>query len=186
MAHPFDHLLRRLPWRQNHGSPAKRHGLSGLLCRHHTPSQPDPRLPHRKPRRWDALTRGGPGRAAFPSPHERRPADPTSAHPPAPLQTFTRGNGVTESWAGDDPTALVTIQGLSSITRGTRLLCVLFECWARNQRQSPGSSVACLFSPPPGRAGHRLDYGTLVTYRVIAATVELCGAFPNASSPILY
>ena len=67
----------------------------------------------------------------------------------AAVETVTRSNGVTVTWAGGEPTTLVTIEGLSAFTQGMRVISVSFQCWARNLDGEMAIPPSVLLALPP-------------------------------------
>ena len=67
----------------------------------------------------------------------------------AALETVTRANGITVTWTGGEPTTLVTIQGQSVVSQGTRVTGVFFQCWARNTDSQMAIPPSVLLALPP-------------------------------------
>ncbi len=104
------------------------------------------------------------------------------------LETVDRASPITLTWSGGEPTTLVTLQGLSTIIRGTTVISASFQCWAKNtdgRFTIPASVMATLPATGTIRGslaiatvgrGTRitatgLDYGTLGSQFGVAQSV---------------
>ena len=65
------------------------------------------------------------------------------------LESVTRSAGVTVTWTGGEPSALVTISGQSAVTQSGRVTAVLFECRARNSDGQMAIPSSVLLALPP-------------------------------------